>query len=220
MSVKVKICGVRTPDILEAASESGADYVGFVFFARSPRHLSIDQAGHLAQAARGRIGTVAVLVDPDDALVDHVVEAVTPDLLQLHGDETPERVRSIKLRSGLPVMKAIPVAKAGDAAGAEAYEGIADHILFDAKAASGAAVPGGHGIPFDWRALAAVRSPFVLSGGLNVSNVAAAIGLTGASMVDVSSGVEVGPGVKDANLIRAFVAAAKSAAEQHRVKAS
>ena len=214
MSVKVKVCGVRTPAILDTASEAGADFVGLVFFANSPRHVSLEEARGLAQAARGRIGTVAVLVDPDDALIERVVETVGPDLLQLHGSETPERVASIKARAAVPVMEAIPVAEASDVADAEAYAGIADYVLFDAKASPGATLPGGNGVPFDWRALTAFRQPFALSGGLNAANVSEAVSLTGASLVDVSSGVETAPGVKDADLVRTFIQAARSAAQQ------
>ena len=153
MAVKVKICGVRTPAVIEAAAEAGADFVGLVLFPRSPRHVEVEAARVLAAIAKGRLGTVAVLVDPDDALIDEVVERVRPDLLQLHGTETPERVAAIKARSGLPVMKAIAVAEAGDVAKADAYTGFADYILFDAKAPAGATLPGGNGVVFDWRAL-------------------------------------------------------------------
>ncbi|MGH6867154.1 MAG: phosphoribosylanthranilate isomerase [Methyloceanibacter sp.] len=214
MSVKIKICGVRTPDIVETASEAGADFIGFVLFDKSPRHVSLETARVLALAARGRIRTAAVLVDPDDALIDRLAEIVTPDLVQLHGNETPARVASIKARTARPVMKAIPVAAASDVARAEAYAEIADYILFDAKAVPGTVVPGGHGVPFDWRKLAGARSPFALSGGLNAANVAAAIGMTRASLVDVSSGVETAPGVKDPDLVRNFICAARFVGQQ------
>ena len=190
MPVKVKICGVRTPAIVETAAEAGADYVGLVFFAKSPRHLTPALAETLARAARGRIGTVAVLVDPDDALIDSVTATVRPDLLQLHGSETPERVAAIKARAGLPVMKAIAIATAADVAAAHAFAGNADHILFDAKADPGAPLPGGNGVAFDWRALQGFGAPFALSGGLTPETVAAAVSMTGAALVDVSSGVE------------------------------
>ena len=219
VTVKVKICGVRTPAILEAAASAGADFIGLVLFAKSLRNLAVDEAGALAQAAGRRIGTVAVMVDPDDALIDQVTSTVRPNLLQLHGRETPERVAAIKLRAGLPVMKAISVAGPADIAAAAAYAGIADEILFDAMASPDATLPGGNGIPFDWHALAAARPPFAVSGGLTPSNVGEAIRLTGPAMVDVSSGVETAPGVKDEKLIERFIRAARAAA-QEQAKAS
>jgi phosphoribosylanthranilate isomerase len=218
--VKVKICGVRTPAIVETAAEAGADYVGLVFFAKSPRHLTPALAETLARAARGRIGTVAVLVDPDDALIDSVTATVRPDLLQLHGSETPERVAAIKARAGLPVMKAIAIATAADVAAAHAFAENADHILFDAKADPGAPLPGGNGVAFDWRALQGFGAPFALSGGLTPETVAAAVSMTGAALVDVSSGVERGPGEKDPELVKRFIEAAKAAAREPRAKAS
>jgi phosphoribosylanthranilate isomerase len=218
--VKVKICGVRTPGIVMAAAEEGADYVGFVFYEKSPRHLTLDQAKVLAAAARGKVGTVAVMVDPDDALIDDVIAAARPDLLQLHGKEPPARVAAIKLRAGLPVMKAVPVAVADDVAKAGEYTSIAAYVLFDSKASPGMALPGGNGVAFDWRALKGVTMPFALSGGLTSDNVGAAIKLTGASFVDVSSGVERVPGEKDEGLVRRFIRAAKAAAPQARAKAS
>ena len=220
MAVKVKICGVRTPAVIEAAAEAGADYVGLVIFPNSPRYVEVEEARVLAAIAKGRLGTVAVLVDPDDALIDEVVERVRPDLLQLHGTETPERVAAIKARAGLPVMKAIAVAEAADVAKANAYAGSADYILFDSKAAAGATLPGGNGVAFDWRALTGAKAPFALSGGLTPDTVGEAIMLTGASLVDVSSGVERAPGEKDITLVRRFIQAAKAAAPQARAKAS
>jgi phosphoribosylanthranilate isomerase len=219
VTVKVKICGVRTPAILDAAVNAGADLVGLVFFAKSPRNLTIEQASGLADAARGRVETVVVLVDSDDAAVDEIVREVRPDILQLHGQETPERVAAIKQRTGRPVFKAIAVSEPADVSRAEAYAGIADQILFDAKAGPDAALPGGNGIAFDWTVLASARSPFALSGGLDARNVAQAIRLTGASLVDVSSGVETAPGEKDADLINQFIQAVRSSAPQ-RAKAS
>jgi len=219
VTVKVKICGVRTPAILDAAASAGADLVGLVFFAKSPRNLSLEEARLLADKARGRVGTVAVLVDPDDALIDAVAKTVRPDLFQLHGHETPERVAAIKARTGLPAIKAIPVAEAADVSAPSAYAGIADQILFDAKASPEAMLPGGNGVAFDWSALAAAQAPFALSGGLDASNVAEAIRLTGAELVDVSSGVETAPGMKDEMLIKQFIQAARSAVQQ-QAKAS
>ncbi|MBC8013112.1 MAG: phosphoribosylanthranilate isomerase [Methyloceanibacter sp.] len=220
MPVKVKICGVRTPAIVETTAEEGADFIGLVLFPKSPRYVELEEARVLVAIARGKIGTVAVLVDPDDALIDAVVERVRPDLLQLHGSETPERVAAIRTRTGLPVMKAVSVANAGDVANAAAYAGRADYILFDAKPTQAANLPGGNGVPFDWLALKALTAPFALSGGLNPDTVGEAIRVTGASLVDVSSGVERAPGEKDAELVRRFIRAAKSAAPQARAKAS
>lgn len=216
MTVKVKICGVRTPAILDAAVSSGADLVGLVFFAKSPRNLTIPQARALADAARSRIGTVAVMVDPDDALIDTIARDVRPDILQFHGHESPERVAAIKERTGLPVFKAVPVAQGADVASASAYTDVADQIVFDTKGPLGAALPGGNGIAFDWTLLEAAPQPFALSGGLDASNVAEAIRLTDASLVDVSSGVETAPGQKDAGLIAAFIQAVRSAGTKQK----
>jgi phosphoribosylanthranilate isomerase len=218
--VKVKICGVRTPAIIETAAEAGADYVGFVLFPNSARHVELEEARVLAAIARGRIGTVAVMVDPDDALVDGVLDRVRPDLLQLHGGETPERVAAIRTRTGLPIMKAVTIEQAADVTKAGAYAASADHILFDAKAGPGAALPGGNGVAFDWSTLKGFATPFALSGGLTPDTVGDAIGATGAVLVDVSSGVERAPGEKDAELVRRFIRAAKSATPRTRAKAS
>jgi phosphoribosylanthranilate isomerase len=218
--VKVKICGVRTPSIVETAAGAGADYVGLVFFDKSPRHLTAAEARVLAKIAKGRIGTVAVLVDPSDALIDEVAETVGPDLLQLHGGESPDRVAQIKARTNLPVMKSIAIATAADVSGANPYAAIADGILFDAKADAAAELPGGNGVAFDWHALQGFGAPFALSGGLTPDTVAAAIAMTGAALVDVSSGVERAPGEKDPDLVSRFIRAAKSAGEQKRAKAS
>lgn len=211
MTVEVKICGVRTPAILDAAVSAGADFVGLVFFPKSPRHLTMAEARALSAAARARVRTVAVMVDPDDALIDEVVSGARPDVLQLHGQETPARVAAIKARTGLPAIKSVPVAQAPDIAGAALYAGVADKILFDAKAPRGAALPGGNGALFDWQLLKPARPPFAVSGGLNPGNVADALRATGASLVDVSSGVETAPGEKDAGLVAQFIHAAKSA---------
>lgn len=205
----VKICGLRTEAALDAALDGGADYVGLVFFPPSPRNIAPEAAAPLAERARGRAKIVALLVDPDDALIERVVAAANPDLLQLHGDETPERVRSIRQRFGKDVIKAIKVKSAEDVADAARYAGAADLILFDARPPAGADRPGGHGATFDWRILEAAAHPYMLSGGLTPDNVAEAIASTGAHMVDVSSGVERAPGEKDAGLIRRFLAAAK-----------
>jgi phosphoribosylanthranilate isomerase len=218
--VKVKICGVRTPAIVNTAAEAGADYVGFVLFPNSPRHVEVEEARVLAAIGKGRVGAVAVLVDPDDALIDEVVERVRPDLLQLHGGESPDRVAAIRARAGLPVMKAVAVASAADVTEAAAYAASADRILFDAKASPDAALPGGNGVAFDWLTLQGFAAPFALSGGLTPDTVGEAIRATGAALVDVSSGVERAPGEKDDELVRRFIVAAKSAASQARAKAS
>jgi len=215
MTVEVKICGFKTAAALEAALAGGADYVGLVFCAASPRNVDLGTARALAGRARGRAKIVALLVDPDDALLTAVVAAVAPDILQLHGSETPQRVADIARNFGRPVLKAIKVAVAEDALGALAYAGKADRILFDAKPATDAAgaLPGGNGIPFDWQALGGVRGKldYMLSGGLTPANVGEAIRLTGASAVDVSSGVERARGEKDVELIGSFLRAAKTA---------
>jgi phosphoribosylanthranilate isomerase len=213
MTTEVKICGLTTEVALDAALAGGADFVGFVFCAKSPRNISPSAAAVLAGKARGRAKIVALLVDPDDAQLAEVVEAVAPDVIQLHGSETPARVEEIVRRFGRPVMKAVAIASADDVIAAGVYAGKAARILFDAKPAPGAAIPGGNGVAFDWRALSGVsdRMDFMLAGGLNPDNVAAAIALTGAPAVDVSSGVESRPGHKDPELIRRFLRAAKTA---------
>jgi phosphoribosylanthranilate isomerase len=220
--VKVKICGVRTREIVDTAVDAGADYVGLVFFPKSPRHIAPEAARPLAELALGRIETVAVLVDPDDALVDEILATVRPSLLQLHGSEPPERAAAIKSRSGLRVIKAIGVATADDVGKASAYWGIADMILFDTKAPAGSDLPGGHGLTFDWHALAgpSVERPFALSGGLDPDNVWEALVATSADMVDVSSGVERAPGVKDPDLLRRFIQAAKALRPLEKAMAS
>jgi phosphoribosylanthranilate isomerase len=211
MAAKVKICGLRTEDALEAALSGGADYVGLVFFGPSPRNVTPQTAKALAAKARGRAKVVALMVDPDDALIDTVVAAAAPDLLQLHGEETPERVAEIRARWGTPVMKALAVTMAEDVRAASRYRKAADLILFDARAPADSTRPGGNGAPFDWRALLGATDgmAFMLSGGLTPDNVAEAIRLTGAAIVDVSSGVESRSGDKDPELIRRFLRAAK-----------
>jgi phosphoribosylanthranilate isomerase len=212
-TTKVKICGLRTEAALEAALAGGADYVGLVFFPPSPRNLSPEAGRPLAARARGRAKVVALMVDPDDALIDAVIASVDPDILQLHGEESPERVAEVRRRWAKPVMKAVKVETAQDAETALRYRGAADLILFDAPAPKDATRPGGNGAPFDWGALARVKDKvaYMLSGGLTPDNVAEAIRVTGAALVDVSSGVEASPGEKDAELIRRFLRAAKAA---------
>lgn len=211
MSTKVKICGLKTEAALDAALAAGADYVGLVFFPPSPRAVSPKAAKALADRARGRAKIVALMVDPDDALIEAVVAEVAPDLIQLHGHETPERVAEIRARWGTPVMKALPVETAEDVRAASRYRQAANLVLFDARAPADSTRPGGNGAPFDWGALLGVedKATFMLSGGLTPDNVAEAIRLTGAPIVDVSSGVESRPGEKDPALIRRFLRAAK-----------
>jgi phosphoribosylanthranilate isomerase len=209
----VKICGLSTPETVHAAVDAGASHVGFMFYERSPRNVTIAQAARLRKLLPATVKAVAVLVDADDTLLDEVVQAVRPDLLQLHGSETPERVADIKRRTGLAVMKVISVADAADVAAADIYEKVADLLLFDAKPPKSMAnaLPGGNALSFDWSLIADAepRLPWMLSGGLTPDNVAEAISQTGARMVDVSSGVEDAPGKKNEALIRAFVKAAQ-----------
>ncbi|MCJ2144169.1 phosphoribosylanthranilate isomerase [Methylobacterium sp. E-066] len=210
---RVKICGLSTPETLEAALTAGADWIGLVHFPRSPRHVDFKAASTLAAQVRGRAERVVLLVDPDDALVRAAVASVDPDLIQLHGRESPERVAAIRTLAGRPVMKAIGVAARADLEAIPAYAGVADRILLDAKAPAGAAHPGGNGHSFDWSILADAELPpgTMLSGGLDAGNVGAALIRTGLCAVDVSSGVESAPGLKDPDRIAAFVAAVRAA---------
>jgi phosphoribosylanthranilate isomerase len=208
--VRVKICGLRTVADVEAVARAGAAYAGFVFFPKSPRNVTVDQARELALAAPAGLAKVALTVDADDAALDAIVGAVPLDLLQLHGHESPDRVAEVRARYGLPVMKAVGVADEGDLAAIFDYSTVADQLLIDAKPPRNAALPGGNGLSFDWRLVAQRRwlRPWMLAGGLTPENVAEAVRLTNARQVDVSSGVESAPGVKDAARIAAFVAAA------------
>jgi phosphoribosylanthranilate isomerase len=214
MPVKVKICGIRTPEALQAALAARADFIGFVFYPPSPRSLAPEVAAELAELARGRATLVALIVDADDALIERIVQSVDPDMLQLHGSETPDRAAEIRRRFGKPIVKAIKVETAGDAVQALAFADVASLILFDAKAPKdlAGALPGGNGLAFDWHLIAGVkdRVPFMLSGGLTPETVGAAIAATGATTVDVSSGVETAPGIKSPDLIRRFIAAARA----------
>jgi len=208
----VKICGLSSAATLEAALDSGADMVGFVFFEPSPRNLSSGEARALGAEVRGRAQKVALTVDANDAKLEAIVDALAPDILQLHGNETPARVGAIRARFGIPVMKAIGVASGADLAKSKAYASVADTLLFDAKPAPEAVLPAGNGQAFYWsilRGLAADR-PWMLSGGLDPSNVGDALTATGASGVDVSSGVESAPGMKDPARIAAFIAAVRA----------
>ena len=213
MGVLTKICGLTTTGALDAALSERADLVGFVFFPPSPRNVSRDLARDLGTQVRGRARKVALTVDADDALHAAIVEALSPDLLQLHGHETPERIRALKARFGLPVMKALPVETSADLDAVPAYAAAADWLLFDARPPKDATRPGGLGRPFDWTLLKALDPglPFMLSGGLDPGNVGQALEVTGAPAVDVSSGVELAPGVKDPTKVMAFIRAVRAA---------
>ncbi|HZL29831.1 MAG TPA: phosphoribosylanthranilate isomerase [Pseudolabrys sp.] len=213
MPLTIKICGLRTPETLDVALESGADQVGFVFFDKSPRHLGLEAARVLGAQVAGRAAKVALTVNANNETLASIVEALKPDMLQLHGSETPERVGVIRSRFGLPVMKALPIATRADLSPIREYANVADRLLFDARAPQRATRPGGLGKTFDWTLLAGLTAgvPFMLSGGLDADNVAEAIRITRADGVDVSSGVERAPGEKDLDKIRAFIHAARVA---------
>lgn len=217
-ALSIKICGLATEQTIDTAIEAGADMVGLVFHPKSPRFVSLDRAAELARHARGRIETVALVVNADDDQLSAIRSTVNPDSWQFHGRETPERVRDVRAVWGLPVMKAIGIATAEDLPALGSYAGVADRLLLDAKPPQDAAYPGGHGQPFDWRVLSALppHRPFMLSGGLTPDNVGEAIRLiraTGVNLqgVDVSSGVEAAPGIKDPARIMAFIAAVREA---------
>ncbi len=209
----VKICGLRDSANIRAAAEAGARYVGFVFFPKSPRHLEIQDAASLAASVPMGVCKVALTVNADDAMLDALTHAVPLDMLQLHGSESPERVAQVKARFGLPVMKAVGIADRSDLAQLDLYAGVADQILVDTKKPRDSDLPGGNGLTFDWGLLSrrVWRCPWMLAGGLTVENVGEAIQRTGARQIDLSSGVESAPGVKDPDLIRAFIQAARDA---------
>ncbi|MEA2987252.1 MAG: phosphoribosylanthranilate isomerase [Alphaproteobacteria bacterium] len=213
MPLLVKICGLMSPEALDVALDAGADQVGFVFFAPSPRNLAYGAARALGERVKGRADKVALTVDATDEMLGEIVEALRPDMLQLHGHEAPERVVAVRKKFGLPVMKALPIEDRASLSPIRLYANVADKIIFDARAPRDATRPGGLGTPFDWRLLEDVDPgiPFMLSGGLDASNVADALSITRAPGVDVSSGVERSPGEKDPEKIRAFVRAARQA---------
>jgi len=221
MPLLVKICGLSTRETLDAALDAGADMVGFVFFPPSPRHLSLEKARELGSRVKRRAVKVALTVDADDATLGNIVETLRPDILQLHGKETVARLRDIKQTFGLPVMKAMAVETAADLAPLSGYAAIADRILFDARPPKGATRPGGLGAVFDWHVLENLdlALPFMVSGGLNADNVADAVRVTRAGGVDVSSGVERAPGVKDVEMIGAFIRAARASQELQELTA-
>ena len=213
MSMIVKICGLKTPETLESAITAGADWVGFVFFPKSPRHLTLELAAELGRIADTRVKKVALVVDANDAALEAIEKALDPDMFQLHGHETPERVVAIGKRYGRPIIKALGIAEAADLEAARTYAPAADWLLLDAKPPKNADLPGGNGVSFDWRLLAGLdlEKPFMVSGGLDPSNVGQAIAISHPAGVDVSSGVEMAPGVKDPAKIRSFIEAARAA---------
>ncbi|MBL6854127.1 MAG: phosphoribosylanthranilate isomerase [Alphaproteobacteria bacterium] len=213
MAILVKICGITTADAADAVVRAGGDFAGLMFHPKSPRNVAPPQAMALAERMRGRVRLVAVMSDPADEALDAMIRAVKPDLVQLHGAETAQRVGAIRSRFGVPVMKVISVATADDLAGIAAYEDAADLLMFDAKAPAGATREGGHGTAFDWQILRGRQflKPWLLAGGLNAENVARAICACEAPGVDVSSGVETAPGKKSPEMIAAFVSAARNA---------
>ncbi|HXA38616.1 MAG TPA: phosphoribosylanthranilate isomerase [Phenylobacterium sp.] len=213
MGVETKICGITTPEAVTAALEGGAAFLGFMFFEKSPRNLAPEAARRLAQPARNKAKVVAVLVDPSDAEADRIAQILQPDLIQLHGKETPARARAIGQRTGAGIIKVLPVSEAADLAGAREFETVVEHLMFDTKPPKGADRPGGHGAAFDWTLLAGRRfeRPWLLAGGLDPWNLTQAVQQSGAPVLDVSSGVERGPGLKDPALIAAFLDAAKRA---------
>jgi len=213
MTIGIKFCGLSTGEAVDLAAALGAWKVGFIFFDKSPRYVSVKQAAGLADRARGhRLGTVAVTVDAEDEYLDRIVSGMKPDTLQLHGKETPERVAEAKARYGLPVMKAFAIREAADFSAVDPYLGIADLMLFDAKAPQGSQLPGGNGVSFDWRLLEGIgeKTDYVLSGGLTTENVGDALEISCAARLDVSSGIERAPGVKDPEKMRAFAAAVRA----------
>ena len=208
--IRTKFCGLSRPEDVTVAADAGAAYVGFVFFPKSPRNVSIEQAAALAITVPVGIAKVALVVNASDAELDAIVEAVPLDMLQLHGAESVERVREVRARYGLPVMKAVGVADAGDLPALDAYAMAADQLLIDAKPPKNADLPGGNGLSFDWRLIAGKSwpVPWMLAGGLTRDNAAEAVAMTGARQLDVSSGVEASVGVKDGELMTAFAKAA------------
>ncbi|MGE4609886.1 MAG: phosphoribosylanthranilate isomerase [Paracoccaceae bacterium] len=211
--MQVKICGLTTPESVEAAVQAGASYIGFNFFSKSPRFVSSARAAELVELVPERVINVALTVNPDDEMLREITAAFSVDVLQLHGSESPERVHEIKLKFGIPVMKVLGIAEKSDIAAIDTYSEVADMLLVDAKPPKGSALPGGNAVTFDWRLIADLEwtVPWMLAGGLTPENVAEAGRLTGAPMVDVASGVESAPGVKDLDKIAAFVKAAKGA---------
>ncbi|MBO6637077.1 MAG: phosphoribosylanthranilate isomerase [Roseitalea sp.] len=222
MSLDIKICGLSTPETLGAAIAGGASHAGFIFFEKSPRNVTPEEAAPLAARARATgVAAVAVTVDADDDTLDTIVRMVRPDMLQLHGRESPQRIAAIKARHGLPVMKAFAIARRDDLKKLDACRGIADRFLLDAKPPTGSDLPGGNGVSFDWSLLASLDADtdYMLSGGLDAGNVGEALGIANPPGIDVSSGVESAPGIKDTALIEAFFLAVADACEQRKTAA-
>jgi phosphoribosylanthranilate isomerase len=217
MKLDIKICGLKSEEAVAAALEGGASHIGFIFFPPSPRNVAPETAFRLRSAARGRALAVAVTVDADDRLLDRLVATVEPDMLQLHGKEAPERVVQLRERHGLPIIKALAISSAADLERVAHYYAIADRLLLDARPPKGATLPGGNGVSFDWRLLAGLDPglDYMLSGGLNAANIATALALTAPTGIDVSSGVETAPGVKDPALVRGFLEATRAALAAH-----
>ena len=213
MKLDIKICGLKTPDAVDHAVSLGATHVGFIFFGKSPRHIEPSDAGVLADRVRGRAKIVSVSVDADNDDLDEIMALLRPDILQLHGRETPDRMLTVKAVTGLPVWKALSISQAADLARISDYDGIANRFLFDAKPPKGSELPGGNGVRFDWRLLAGLDDgvDYLLSGGLNKDNVGEALRIARPRAIDVSSGVESSPGVKDLRMMDEFFAAVRSA---------
>ncbi|MCY1319848.1 N-(5'-phosphoribosyl)anthranilate isomerase [compost metagenome] len=213
MKTEVKICGLKTAEAVERAVALGASHTGFIFFPKSPRNIEPDDAGRLADRIRGQVKIVAVTVNADNDELDEIVSALNPDILQLHGSEDPERLLTVKAMYGLPIMKALSVRDASDLERIDPYIGIADRFLFDAKPPQGSDLPGGNGVSFDWNLLDALDGSvdYMLSGGLNASNIGEAMAQTRARAIDISSGVESAPGVKDLKLMESFFNAVRQA---------
>jgi Phosphoribosylanthranilate isomerase len=216
MKPEIKICGLKTPDAVERAVARGASHIGFIFFPKSPRNISPEDAAELADRVRGQVKIVAVTVNAGDEELDDIVSLLRPDILQLHGHESPKRILHLKALYGLPVMKAFSVREAGDLDRVDPFIGVADRFLFDAKAPAGSELPGGNGVSFDWSLMASLDESveYMLSGGLNKDNVASALSSTRARGLDISSGVESAPGVKDLGMIDAFFDAVNSSRRQ------
>lgn len=213
MTLDIKICGLKTPEAMSAAIAGGASHVGFIFFAKSPRYVAPADVAGLRSLALGKALAVAVTVDAGDTVLEEIVAAMQPDMLQLHGKESPERVAAIKARYNLPVMKALSISSPADLAHIDAYRGTADKFLLDAKPPAGSELPGGNGVSFDWRILQKQGTDvdYMLSGGLNAGNVAEALRMANPPGIDVSSGVESAPGVKDVTLIEQFFRSVRAA---------
>ncbi|UJW75480.1 phosphoribosylanthranilate isomerase [Rhizobium sp. SL42] len=222
MRPDIKICGLKTPEAVDRAVERGATHIGFIFFAKSPRNIEPDIAGALADRVRGRAKIVAVTVDADADDLDEIIALLRPDILQFHGHESPERLLTVKAMTGLPIMKAFSIREPDDLKRIEPYIGIADRFLFDAKPPVGSDLPGGNGVTFDWRLLRSLDESvnYMLSGGLNKDNIADALRETGARGIDVSSGVESAPGVKDLQMMDEFFAAVAEASRRVPVSGS